>query len=166
MDGSAKKEQFNLAYVSALAAQAGFNPARLSVDDDSVDLELSGKDFSGALFRNPKIELQLKCSSQRLISSGVIKFPLPVKNYNQLRGEDVIVPRYLFVLLVPEPCDRWIRHHKKHLSLHNCCYWASVRKSPPTANTTSVTVEIPLSQRLTTEELVRLMTLASNGIGL
>jgi hypothetical protein len=161
MDISTQKEQFNMAYLCALAAHAGLKSSKPVVDDDSVDLQINGKGFRGRR-RNPFIELQLKCTSQDFVVGDVIKFPLPIKNYNDLRGRDVSAPRYLAVLLVPEEPIGWIQHHAEHMSLHNTCYWVSIRDEPDTTNTTSVTVNVPLSQRLTTEALLTLLTLASN----
>lgn len=46
MDAGKRKEQFNIAYVHAMAAQAGFNPSQLMVDDDSIDIQLTGKGFT------------------------------------------------------------------------------------------------------------------------
>ncbi|WP_432722283.1 DUF4365 domain-containing protein [Jeongeupia wiesaeckerbachi] len=162
MDIGKRKEQFNVAYVHAMAAQAGLNPSHPQVDDDSIDIQLQGKGFPG-LRRNPMVQLQLKCTSQDVVSGGVIKFPLPRKNYDDLRGSDVICPRYLVVLLVPEEHERWVEHHSAHMSLHNTCYWLSLKDYPSTTNTTTVTVDIPLAQRLTTTSLRHLLTLASNG---
>ena len=161
MDIAKQKEQFNIAYVHAIAAQAGLNPGRLEVDDESIDLELGGRGFKGAI-RNPRVALQLKCTSRDLISGEVIKFPLPRKNYDDLRGTDVICPRYLAVLLVPGQPEEWVRHHHDHMAMHNACYWLSLRDYPSTTNPTTVTVDVPLAQRLTTESLMRMMTLASN----
>lgn len=161
MDISRQKEQFNKAYVRAIAAQAGFNPSELEVDDDSVDFELSGRGFVG-LLRNPKVQFQLKCTSQDLVSGDVIKFPLPRKNYDDLRGNDVVCPRYLAVLLVPEEPAMWVEHHPEHMRMLNACFYVSLRDLPDTANTSTVTVDVPLAQRLTTESLRHLMTLASN----
>lgn len=160
MDIAKKKEQFNVAYISAMAAQAGLNPSQLQVDDDSIDIQLCGKGFLGRI-RNPMIQLQLKCTSQDVISGDVIKFPLSRKNYDDLRGQNVIVPRYLVVLLVPEKDDSWIQHHDASMSLHNTCYWFSLKDLPATTNKKSVTIEIPLSQRLTTASLSHFLTLAS-----
>ncbi|MBF3830794.1 DUF4365 domain-containing protein [Burkholderia pseudomallei] len=161
MDISKQKEQFNKAYVRAIAAQAGFNPSELEVDDDSVDLELSGRGFTGVL-RNPKVQFQLKCTSRDLISGDVIKFPLSRKNYDDLRGTDVVCPRYLAVLLVPDDPAYWLDHHHEHMCMYNACFYVSLRDRPSTANSTNVTVDVPLSQRLTTDSLMYLMTLASN----
>lgn len=162
MDIAKKKEQFNVAYIYAMAAQAGLNPSQLQVDDDSIDIQLSGKGFLGRI-RNPMVQLQLKCTSQDVISGEVIKFALSRKNYDDLRGQNVICPRYLVVLLVPEENDSWIQHHDAFMSLHNTCYWLSLKDFPTTSNSTSVTVDIPLSQRLTTASLSQFLTLASEG---
>lgn len=161
MDLGKQKEQFNIAYVRAIAAQAGFNAGTLEVDDDSVDLELSGRGFVGAV-RNPKLQLQLKCTSQDLVSGDVIKFPLSRKNYDELRGTNLICPRYLAVLVVPEKPVEWLNHHVGHMALHNACYYLSLRNHPNTKNKKTITVDVPLSQRLTTESLIQLMTAASN----
>jgi hypothetical protein len=162
MDAGKRKEQFNIAYLHAMAAQAGLNPSQLMVDDDSIDIQLSGRGYNGML-RNPMVQLQLKCTSQDLISGNVIKFPLSRKNFDDLRGGNVICPRYLVVLLIPEDDGLWVKHHTSHMTLHNTCYWLSLRDFPSTSNSTSVTVEIPLAQRLTTVSLQHLLTLASNG---
>ncbi len=164
MDIDKQKEQFNLAYIYALAAQAGLNPSVPVVDDDSVDITLQGRGYVGKLFRNPQIQLQLKCTSQDLVSGGVMKYPLKKKNYDDLRGNDVIVPRYLAVLVVPEATNDWLLHHEEHISLHNTCYWVSIRNAPDSMNTTSVTIDVPLAQRLTTTQLLELMELASSGM--
>ncbi|ADE14120.1 conserved hypothetical protein [Nitrosococcus halophilus Nc 4] len=162
MDLAQQKEQFSVAYIKAIAAQAGLNNAHPSVDDDSIDLELIGKDFKGIL-RNPKIELQLKCTSRDLLNGNVIKFPLSLKNYNDLRGDNVLCPRYLAVLVIPENVQDWVEYKDEELILRNSCYWVSIRNHPKTYNKTKVTVDIPLKQRLTKETLVELMTLASKG---
>jgi len=154
-------EQFSVAYVNAIAAQVGLNNAQLSVDDDSVDLMLKGRGFSGKL-RSPQLDLQLKCTSQNLVSNGHLNFPLSIKNYDDLRGA-VICPRYLIVLIVPAEVDDWIEHEDDALLLKHSCYWASIKDYPGTVNTTSVTINIPLEQKLTCDSLLELMNTAAIG---
>ncbi|MFC6839009.1 hypothetical protein ACFQGW_03085 [Xanthomonas theicola] len=50
---TARKEQFNRAFVGALAAQAGINSSVPTVDNDSIDITFIGKDFRG-LIRDPQ----------------------------------------------------------------------------------------------------------------
>lgn len=163
MDLNMQKEAFQRAYFCALAAQAGYNTQKAEVDDDSVDIGLRTRGFTTALIRNPQIEFQLKCSSQNLVIDGLIKFPLSRKNYEDLRGENVAMPRYLAVLLVPESAGDWIVHHGAHIALHERCFWLSLRDAPAKANTTSITVDVPLAQRLTTDVLRQMMEAASQG---
>jgi hypothetical protein len=163
MHSNNKKEQFNVAFVCAMAAQAGLNHLPPVVDEDSVDLTLMGKGYSGKI-RNPQIHLQLKCTAQDIATETSLKFALPKKNYDDLRGADVVCPRYLVVLLVPKDDKEWIKHHDGHMSLHNRCFWVSIKDYPPSENQSKVNIEIPLTQRLTTNELLHLMQEASKGV--
>lgn len=163
MDPQKQKEQFNYAYVCALAAQAGLNRVDAAVDDDSIDLSFKSKGFFGRSVRSPQIEFQLKCSSQDLVDGEVIKFPLSVKNYNDLRGSDFASPRYLAVLLVPTEVNDWVAHNEHHIALFNNCYWLSLRDAKPTENEAQITVAIPLAQRLTSTTLQAMMDRASEG---
>ena len=106
---TARKEQFNVAYVGALAAQAGINSAKTAVDNDSVDIMFLGKGFVGQI-RDPQVNFQLKCTHQDLIVGDNIRFSIERKNYDDLRARDLSTPRYLAVLEVPELCDDWTHH--------------------------------------------------------
>jgi hypothetical protein len=163
MDPQKQKEQFNYAYLCALAAHAGLNRVDAAVDDDSIDVSFKSKGYRGQPVRSPQIEFQLKCSSQDLIDGDVIKFPLSRKNYDDLRGADFASPRYLAVLLVPTEIDAWVAHSHDHIALFNNCYWLSLRDAEPTENETQVTVAIPLAQRLTSVALREMMSRASQG---
>lgn len=167
MDPQRQKEEFQYAYLYALAAQAGLNPGKFNVDDDSVDVTIQTKGYIGAPVRSPAIQVQLKCTSQTdLIKQGVIKYPLSRKNYDDLRGDNVAMPRYLAVLVVPHATDLWVVHRKKHMALNNCCYWVSLRDAPETNNSTSITVDVPIKQRLTSNVLRKMMDAASRLEGL
>jgi hypothetical protein len=163
MDLGKQKEEFQIAYVCALAAHAGLNRGGLCVDDDSIDILFQAKGYKAPI-RNPQIQMQLKCTSQDLVSGDVIKFPLTRKNYDDLRGYDVVTPRYLAVLVVPEDQDQWVQQHADCMALYNRCFWVSLRDALPTTNKTTVTVDVPLGQRLTTNALLAMMSAASHGV--
>lgn len=164
MDPQKQKEEFQFAYVCALAAHAGLNRGDFRVDDDSIDITFQAKgNFGPGRIRSPMIQVQLKCSSQELIADDVIKFPLKVKNYDDLRGDDVVVPRYLAVLLVPDNVEHWIAINGDHIALFKSCYWLSLRHCGPTENQISITVEVPLAQRLTSATLWDMIERASAG---
>jgi hypothetical protein len=155
-----KMERFNLAYVGAIAAQVGINSSKPDVDDDSVDICFIGKGFPG-LIRDPQINFQLKCTHQDLRVGENIRFPLSRKNYDDLRDIRLGTPRYLAVLEVPENCNDWVRHLTAGSLLSSMCYWASLRGHPDIDQGT-ITVSVPLIQRLTGESLHSLLTHASN----
>ncbi|MGX7006040.1 DUF4365 domain-containing protein [Caballeronia sp. KNU42] len=161
MFNSNQKEQFNLAYVHAMATQAGLNTGVMRVDNQSIDLDVDGTCPTAIVNRFPKIRLQLKCTSQKVVKNGIIKFRLPRKNYDDLRDDRLTIPRYLIVLLVPDDPTEWIEHHDQHMSLHNTCYWTDIQPIADIGKKRTVTVDIPLSQRLDTAALLHLITLAS-----
>lgn len=162
MHQNQKKEQFNIAFVRALAAQAGHNIGEFEVDDDSIDILFTSR-LTGTKFRSPQINVQLKCTSGHTCDGKQLNFPLKRKNYDDLRGSDILVPRYLAVLVVPKNDEDWIEHGDSGILLKGECYWHSLRYLEETANDTKVTINIPAKQRLTAASLTDLLTLAGDG---
>ena len=105
-----QKEHFSYAYARAVAATAAVSVATPEVDDDSVDLILSQK-ATGTAFRSPRLEVQVKCAEEGAVtvSATHIHFPLKLKNYDELRPDDVLVPRILLVVLVPATLGQWLK---------------------------------------------------------
>ncbi len=96
MDLNHKKERFSLAYISAVAARTGFDLVEPRVDVDSIDGTLIS--HTG---RRPRIEFQAKATARDVVGAEAVTFPLPVKNYDDLRAE-VIIPRLLILVVLPE----------------------------------------------------------------
>ena len=150
-----RKQQFSDAYVSAVAAAAGFTTSKPDVDDDSVDLKISAnKRFHAS---RAELNLQLKCTAGIDRGKGTFPFELMVKNYEELRGTDVLVPRLLVVVCVPENVNEWLTQEEDGLTMYHCGYWHSLRAADPSSNLKSVTVQINTKNTLTVTELTRLM---------
>ncbi len=164
MDEKKQMEEFQYAYVAALAAHAGLNRGDLRVDDDSVDVifTISSSVPLTGLIRGPQIQLQLKCTKSAKISAGVLTFDLKVKNYNDLRAT-TLAPRYLAVMVVPPALTDWVTYAPGTIGLQNECYWLSLAGQPATTNTSTVAVKIPLANRLTTSTLFTMIDAASDG---
>lgn len=163
MDLSAQKEQFSRAYVQAVAAVAGCSWAVNSVDNDSIDFTLSYKGKpNGYQSRSPKLDLQLKCSEVPIVPKKDFSFELPVKNYNELVDKDFNTPRILVVVLVPKQSDDWLTDSDGEVTLRHMGYWASLRGQPKSANTSSVSVQIPINQRFTPAALRTIMSQVGN----
>jgi len=159
MDPNQQKEQFSNAFLHAIAAVSECAVSKPSVDDDSVDWTLSK-----VMPRRPRLDLQLKCTAS-LAASTDDGFPywLKKKNYDDLRMTDLLCPRILVVVLVPEIVAEWITLGPEEISLRRCARWVSLFGSPESANETGVTVYIPENQYFTVEALNNMMQTISNG---
>ena len=88
---------------------------------------------------------------------------MKLKNYDDLRPTDVLVPRILIVVLVPGSLTDWLNHSEQELAMRNCGYWLSLRGEPATNNTTNVTVNIPRASQFRVAELERIMQRIGSG---
>ena len=141
MDINEQKQQFSVALVRAVAAVCGLAYATPDTDDDSIDATIALRGGGGTV-RSPKLDVQLKCSSVVDSSGDEMSYPLPIKNYNELRAVDVMVPRILVVVLVPDGLMDWLQWTEQQFTLRKCAYWLSLRGKPETENTSSVTVRL------------------------
>lgn len=157
MDISQRKEQYSIAYVRAVAATAGYATYKSEVDDDSIDLVLAARGGNGT-FRSPRLEMQLKCTSRDVLDDNEIKYPLKVKNYDDLRPDNVLVPRILVVVIVPDSLDGWLVHSEESLDMHHCGYWMSLRGYGETENTGTRTVALPRDQQFTVVQVRQIMS--------
>lgn len=156
-----QKQQFSFAYCHTVAARAGYACQITQTDIESVDLTIlaQGEIVLGAR-HSPRIEVQVKSTSQEVLREDHLPFPLPVKNYNELRISCVL-PRILVVLLLPESVDDWLAQDELLLSLRHCAYWISLRGQAETTNQKTVTVHVPRAQLFSPEHLIQLMKQAA-----
>ena len=163
MDLNQQKEQFSVAYLSVIVAAAGYNLYQPRVDNDSVDWEIATR-RSEQLTRRPRVDVQLKCTARPSPFEGeAIRFPLKLKNYEDLRDDLMMVPRILVVILVPQEARHWVEQSEEELALRHCGYWVSLRGLPLTGNRGTVTVPVPRSQQFTVEALQAMMKRVNDG---
>lgn len=158
MDLAQQKEQFSVAYLRAVAAAAGVTLSRADVDDDSIDWGVVAPGGAGALPARPRVELQLKCTSQDVMHQDHLAYALPLKNYNDLRLIDLVVPRILVVVVVPDAVADWLVQTEDQLVVRRCAYWVSLRGRPDVDNEHSVTVHVPRQQILRPESLQEILS--------
>jgi hypothetical protein len=159
MDSNQQKEQFSNAFLHAIASVSECSISKPSVDDDSVDWTLSKK-----IARRPRLDLQLKCTgTPETVTATGISFVLKKKNYCDLRQSDLIVPRILIVVFVPEEVNDWLISGPEVLTLRRCAYWMSLRGLPDSENETAKTVYLPASQQFNVEALNDMMHTISQG---
>ncbi|MDD3287653.1 MAG: DUF4365 domain-containing protein [Alphaproteobacteria bacterium] len=152
IDPKKRMEELSVAYVHAVASHCGYDANRPQVDHDSVDIII--KSSAG---KKPSIDVQLKATT-KIGANGPdsFSFPLPIKNYDDLRGDN-INPRILIVLCMPSQQDDWIMHTTDELALRKCAYWVSLRGLPDTTNKESVSINIPAANAFSPQALNDLM---------
>lgn len=144
-----RQERLSVAYVSAVAASAGYATSKPDPDMDGIDLRVSA---TGDM--HPSIDVQLKATtSLNRRSDGSLSYALPVRNYELLR-EPVQTPRLLVLLDLHDDQTEWLTITHEQLALKRCAYWVDLTNHPGTTNTTSVTVDVPRSNLLNVEGLV------------
>lgn len=140
-DDNQEKERLSVAYLTAVAAQAGCQVGNWDIDKQSIDATVSP-----ILGRPVKIDIQLKATSQLTIKDGNITFPLSIKNYDDLRATDLDVPKILIVFDIDA-----LKPNRASFGadtvLRKCGYWTNLFGAKSSPNTTSVSIDIPISNR-------------------
>jgi hypothetical protein len=125
LDLNHRKELFSQACVRAVAFPCGYTFTEPEIDV-GIDFTVAGRGPPGTR-RSPRVDAQIKCTSDDIRREDTLAFPLPVKNYDELRLESVSVPRLLVVVLVPADLSEWCDHSKVHVALRRCGYWCSLK---------------------------------------
>lgn len=157
-----QKEQFSKAYVRALASVVGLSMNDHTVDDDSVDCTFCLKG-GGEKVRSPKLDVQLKCTERHVIGEKSISYQLSRKNYDDLRDKDVMVPRILVVMVVPNDLNDWLVAGKEETLIRKCAWWISLRGYADRADVKQPTIQIPIDQFFNPEQLRIIMERIGRG---
>ncbi|MGL6337945.1 MAG: DUF4365 domain-containing protein [Waterburya sp.] len=85
MDTNTRKEEFSYGYLKMIGAKSGIaieNYGR-SIDNQGIDIQAV---YAGKLdnIYTPRIDAQVKCTSQDIEKEGYIHFPLETKAYELL----------------------------------------------------------------------------------
>lgn len=143
MDINQQKEQFSLAYLHVVATAAGFKLSDPRVDDESVDVIIGQSGGEGTV-RSPRLEVQLKCTERDVLRDDGVHFQLKRKNYDDLRDPDVMVPRILVVMLVPEDTSEWLNDvPEEEICLRRCAWWIPLVGEDERLGVESPTVVLP-----------------------
>jgi Domain of unknown function (DUF4365) len=164
MDINTQKEEFSYAYIYAVASTAGYSLqiASRSVDLSGIDIIISGVETEYSLYP-PRLEIQVKSTSADIIAENQLRYPLKIKNYNELRKSKTLTPRILVIVLIPENPSEWVQQSETELCLKKCAYWLSLQGMPETTNTESVTVYLQREQFFNVNTLKTLMQRIQTG---
>jgi hypothetical protein len=154
------KENLSFSYVHAVASRLGFSCQKDDSDEDGVDLKIKaqGDVVSNPLSPYPEINVQLKSTTvnQVGIRNGNIFYALDVKNYNELIMETA-VKRILILYLLPEDEQTWLEHTNDCLINRKCAYWKSFVGEISSDNVSTKTVDIPLCNVFSPDNLLEIM---------
>jgi hypothetical protein len=141
-----RQEALSRAYVRAVAAHAGLIVSEPE-NDYGIDMQLRAvTPLEGRRRdRGPQLDFQLKSTTRASVGQAHVTYDLPVVNYDDLRETDPQVARILVVLVMPEDEALWLDQSPEELVLRHCAYWLSLKGCPPTTNTTTLRVSIPLA---------------------
>lgn len=148
---------FGEEFVRMLATAANLDVTRKERDRVGVDWQLGYAGRRGTR-RYPAIEAQVKCTSSPDVHEDHIRYPLKVKNFNQLAGADYEMPRFLFLVLAPADPFAWSHATEDRLHLSHAAYWLCLHDQEPlpldnrSAQGTR-TVHIPRANLLTVDSL-------------
>lgn len=157
-----KQEQFSIAYIRAIAAAAGYSLEEITVDEDSVDCSIMQRGSGNQYPIHEALRVQLKCTYAHSPNGEYLTYPLPVKNYDDLR-RNCMNPRVLIVLHTPENCEDWIQQDENSITLNHLAYWMSLKGMFETQNTATVSIQIPTQQVVTIEVIRNLMDKLAKG---
>ena len=125
---------------------------------DGVDLGI-GRDTDGRFWRSPKIEVQVKTVSKPQHDGGALVYHgLSAAQYRKLAGGWFQLPRYLFVIVVPDRAERYAALGPQGLLLRHLGYYVSLRDHPPLpTGQASTSVRVPMANVLTVAGLQALV---------
>ena len=164
MNPNRQKEEFSNAFVQAVSAAAGYSATQPSVDNDSIDWTLAQRGGDGNV-RSPKLDVQLKATSMIDLDEEdeSFTFSVSLKNYDDLRAENLLVPRIIVVALLPEDVSEWLEVSREQLLLRNCAYWTSVRGEPSSENETEQSISLSTADKFEPESLRDMMQIIEDG---
>jgi len=152
------KEELSYAYVHAVASRAGFTCERPPKDRGSVDVvsRTEGGMPDDVVLQHAVLQAQLKATSQIGNVNGQFSFPLPIKNYDELRARSMAA-RLLIVFVMPDDPMAWLTVDRETLIARRCAYWCNLKGEPAVENETSRSVRVRTANLFTPERLKALM---------
>jgi hypothetical protein len=132
------QERLSLAYLTAVAAQAGCQVQEVKVDRNGVDATI--KAIAGAPM-SMDVQMKSVTTNIRIDGGKALSFQLDTPTYNKLRRTDAQVPQLLVVLEMPKERQEWLEVTPP-LVLRHAAYWRSLR-GLPAVETASTAVHIP-----------------------
>ena len=162
-----RQEDLSFAYISAVAAKAGYNCGRPSGHDYGIDLEIGDLAQIGQrrVDLGHRLHIQAKASHNCIIPDDdrCILYDLKIDAYNMLILEDRGTPAILVLYYMPSDEDGWLSVYEEYTTLKHCGYWISLRGMPASTNKVTQRIRIPKEQMFTDSSLKSIMDRIKGG---
>lgn len=149
--------EFGESWLEVVAAGCGLLHGRpATVDLEKADVQLTQCGVVDGTY-NPTVKVQVKTTtSLRITEDGHAVYHLDVGTYDVLRRLDHSVRRVLVVIVLPEDGAR-VRLVEEGTLLVGRGAWVSLEAAPPTDNTATTAVRLPLCNTLDRDGLYAML---------
>lgn len=140
------QEDLSCAYISAVAAKAGFNCGPFHGHDYGIDRVISFVEkLDNKMVTAHPLYIQVKATYNFIDDNpeNCIIYDLDVGAYNMLIREDIGIPIILVLYCMPRDENEWVSVEEQNTTLKYCGYWISLRGNPRTQNTSKIRIRIP-----------------------
>jgi hypothetical protein len=162
-------DELATAYVQAVAATGGAIIARGRRDygvDGTMDRVVQTRRFPSPGQRfvpsGFSVEFQLKGTTQAIVGMEHVLYDLDVRSYNLIVDRSrVATPLYLFLVCFGRETEGWISIDGERLVLNASGYWWT-QAGTSSRNSSTVRIQIPVSNRLTSRAIEHMLMAAKN----
>jgi hypothetical protein len=149
-----RQEALSLAYVQAIAAQAGLSYS-IPRPDYGIDISLRtiverGNRRTDA---SAQVDIQVRSTTRANVSETQVIHDLDVTTYDDLRDPGVVCPRILVLLVLPVDEAQWLSQSTEELILRKCAYRLSLKGMAATRSTSTVRIGLPVTHVFSVEAL-------------
>ncbi|MBU4222609.1 MAG: DUF4365 domain-containing protein [Euryarchaeota archaeon] len=159
------QENLSIAYISAVAAKAGFMCFRPQDYGTDIEVGIVEQIGNNRIDTGYRLCIQAKASHNYRISDqdNCIVYDLDVKNYRSLIMENRGIPAILVLYCMPANDDDWLSVYENCTTLKHCGYWISLKGNPESNNSSTQSIKIPKEQMFTESTLTSIMEHIKNG---
>jgi len=140
---------FGEARVEAVCLAGGYTPDRQDHDRRGFDLTIA--DAASEMVR-----VQVKTTEHPDIRDEHLTLDLEIGTYNKLR--EGTTAGFVIAIVLGREYPYWIRQGIARALVRVDGYWLNLAGQPPTPNTSSISVKLPLENRFQPETVGRLFT--------
>ncbi|NJN97430.1 MAG: DUF4365 domain-containing protein [Anaerolineales bacterium] len=145
------QERLSLAYISMVAAMAGFALTIPEGPEYGIDgtlrqiVQLPSGKFNETGYA---LNFQVKATVTSKLDNQFVIYDMSAEAYNKLATMQGPTPCILIVMRLPRNSDEWVQLDENALLARHCCYWCKVNDFVPTLHKQRVRIRISRSQVL------------------